>query len=73
MADQTYNLVIEGERKEWNFLVLGDEESVRAWRDDGLAVYEVVNTVPVWIADLGLVRVWCFLQDLFHFRWMRHG
>lgn len=47
---------------------MGDPQYIPEWTADGLLIDEVVNTVPVWIADLGLVRPWCCLQDLFHFK-----
>jgi hypothetical protein len=31
-------------------------------------VYGIVNTIPEWIAGLGLVRFWCFFQDIFNFK-----
>jgi hypothetical protein len=33
-----------------------------------LEVHDVINTIPVWVAGLGMTRVWCFAQDLFNFK-----
>lgn len=68
MAKKRYSLIVRGERSTWSFDVLAKPEHVEDWRRDGLIVEEVINTIPVWVADLGLVRAWCFAQDIFFFR-----
>lgn len=59
---------ILGLYKTWDIVFEASPEYLAALRADGLEVYEVLNTIPVWIARLGLVRPWCFLQDLFNFK-----
>jgi hypothetical protein len=68
MAKKLFELHVRGERRGWGFDVLADPRHVEDWRADGLEVNEVCNTGPMWVADYGLARVWCFLQDLFHFK-----
>lgn len=68
MAKKLYGLRIQGDRHFWSFDVMVDPQYVQEWRDDGIEIDEIVNTIPAWITDLGLVRAWCFLQDLFHFK-----
>jgi hypothetical protein len=61
-------LSVRGKSKTWGFMFYGDPKHIKEWREDGLDVSEIENTVPEWVADLGLVRPWCFLQDVFNFR-----
>ena len=62
-------LNIRGKRKEWGFEVLVDPKYVPEWREDGLDINEIVNTVPQWYADLGLpIGVWCFVQDILNLK-----
>lgn len=69
-----YSVVVRGNWKTWSFDVSAEPEHVEQWREDGLEVDEVLNTIPVWVAKMGLTRAWCFLQDLWHLRfsWSRH-
>lgn len=41
----------------------GEEKLITEWVADGLDVEEVVNTIPAWVAMIGLTRQWCRLQD----------
>lgn len=62
-----HSIEVQGREHTWSFEMYGTDEYVRAWRDDGLSVEMVTNTVPVWM-PARLVRAWVFLQDLFYFR-----
>jgi hypothetical protein len=70
MAKKLYSLEIKGKYKKWSFDVFASEENVKEWKRDGLNLYLVENTVPVYIASLGKypVKIWCFIQDIFNFR-----
>ena len=59
---------VRGEQKSWSFEFFGDPAHIEDWRKDGLDVWTVENTVPVWVANIGAVRLWCVLQDIFNFR-----
>lgn len=59
---------LHGNRRTWQFEFYGDPKYLAEWRADGLEIYEVCNVIPAWIADLGLTRPWCFLQDVFNFK-----
>lgn len=59
---------VRGNRKQWGFMFYGDPKHLADWRADGLVVDEVENIIPEWVVDLGLVRPWCFLQDLLNFK-----
>lgn len=41
----------------------GDSSDLAVWRAEGFDVDEVINTVPVWAASLGLTWLWCRVQD----------
>lgn len=59
---------VRGKHKAWGFTFVGDPQFMSDWRADGLEVFEIENVIPEWVADLGLVRPWTFLQDLFNFK-----
>jgi hypothetical protein len=63
-----YSLTVRGATHLWSFDVLVDPQYVAEWRADGLDLEEVVNVIPAWVVQLGLVRPWCLAQDVFHFR-----
>ena len=62
------SLEVKGKTKEWSFNFYGDPKYLDEWREDGLEINEVINSVPELINDIGLTRLWIFLQDLFNFR-----
>lgn len=68
MAKKRYSLIIRGHQHEWNFEVMVDPQYVEEWRADGIEIYPLCYSIPVWVVDLGLLRAWTFLQDVFHFR-----
>ena len=57
-------LFVKGTGKTWSFRVTGTPQHLADWREDGLEVDEVVNTIPAWAP----CRLWCWCQDLFRFR-----
>lgn len=65
MAKTLMNITVRGQRKEWSFNFYGDQKHLDAWHKDGLNVHVIINSVPVWVNDLGLSKVWFFFQDLF--------
>jgi hypothetical protein len=69
MSKKLLSLTVRGSEKVWSFEFYGDPKYLEDWREDGLEVNQIVNTVPLWVADLKLVRHWCFLQDIFNFKW----
>lgn len=56
-------LSVRGKRREWGFDVWVDDKHLEEWREDGLDIHPIVNNIPQWIPELGLTRVWCWLQD----------
>ena len=57
-------LQIRGKNKLYNFTVRGNNELLEEQRDDGLDINPLVNIVPEWIVNIGLLHPWCFFQDL---------
>jgi hypothetical protein len=68
MSKKLYSLSIRGRQHSWNFHVYVDPKYVPEWRADGIEIDEVCNTIPEWVVNAGLLRPWCFFQDLFHFK-----
>jgi len=62
------SIEIKGKHKSWSFPFYGDSKYLNEWREDGLKIDEIVNTIPEWVVDLGLTKVWCFFQDIFNFK-----
>ncbi|WYW02613.1 hypothetical protein Peetri_00025 [Pseudomonas phage vB_PpuM-Peetri] len=44
------------------------KSQAKVLQDDGIELGILLNTVPEWVVDMGLLKPWCFLQDLFAFR-----
>lgn len=68
MADKLLSIVVRGNMQKWSFEFYGDLKYLPEWRADGLEIDEVCNTIPLWVVNLGLTNVWCFLQDIFNFK-----
>lgn len=68
MAKKLLSIAVKGKSSWWGFNFYGDPKHIETWRNDGLDVVEIENTIPQIIADFGLVKQWCFLQDLFNFK-----
>lgn len=52
----------------WIFETYIDPKHLAEWQADGVRIFLVENTVPMWVASRGLMRPWLFLQDVFNFR-----
>ena len=68
MAKKLMSITVRGKKKEWSFDFYADPKYWPDWEEDGLEVYQVQNQIPTWVVNLGLMRAWCFLQDLFNFK-----
>ncbi len=61
---QPYVISIRGRTKEWDFDIWGDPKYVEEWRADGLQIHgPVVSSIPQWAQQLGLTKVWFWLQN----------
>lgn len=63
-----YAIQVRGREHSWSFHVSAKPEHVEDWRADGLEVDEILHSIPEWVVNLGLLRPWCFFEDLFYFR-----
>jgi hypothetical protein len=68
MGKKLMSVEVKGKHSRWGFEFYGDPAYLEEWRADGLEVYEIVNTIPVWVVRWGLTLPWCFMQDLFNFK-----
>lgn len=68
MAKKLLSIAVKGKKHVWGFDFYADPKHIKEWRDDGLDVVQIENIVPEWIVDLGLIKPWCFLQDLWNFK-----
>lgn len=68
MSKKLLTLSVQGATKTYSLTVIADPQYLDEWQQDGLEIYELVNTIPVWVADLGLVRPYCFVQDILNFK-----
>jgi hypothetical protein len=69
MSPILHSVTVKGSGHTWGIDTYITRETAQDWRDDGLDVVEVMNRIPAWWVHAGLsVRLWCFCQDVFHFR-----
>ena len=62
------SISVKGNNHRWSFRIDADPKYLEEWRADGLEIDEVYNSIPEFIVNLGLTRIWCFFEDLFYFR-----
>lgn len=58
-----YQAEIQGKSGRWS-VVVPSKAQADAMRADGIEVVQVVNTIPAWVADMGLGHVWCAIEDI---------
>lgn len=39
-------ITVRGKQHEWNFEIQADPRYLQEWRDDGLEIYEIENSIP---------------------------
>jgi hypothetical protein len=59
---------VRGREHEWSVTWDAPQGQIDAMRDDGIDVGLVMHTVPEWAVSVGLLRPWCFVQDVWNFR-----
>lgn len=68
MAQKVMNIRIKDKYGHpWEFNFDGDTKYWDDWKLAGFDVCIVENIIPIWIVDLGLTKVWCFIQDALNF------
>ncbi len=68
MGKKLLSITVKGNHHEWSFNFYADPKYIQEWREDGLEIDEICNTIPEWVANFKLVKQWVFLQDLFNFK-----
>lgn len=58
---------VRGKTKLWSFHTKVDPQYLAEWEADGLQIFILENSIPEWVVDLGLLRVWCRAQDAWNF------
>ena len=65
---QRVELVMRGNSSEWAVSCDMSSAQIDAMVADGIEIGIVHHSVPMWAVDIGLLRPWCFVQDVFNFR-----
>lgn len=68
MAKKLLSITVKGKNKDWSFNFYGEEKYLNEWRADGLEIDEVENIIPAWVIDIGMLKPWCFFQDIFNLK-----
>lgn len=69
MSEILHSVIVRGRGHTWCIDTYITKATAQDWRDDGLDVREILNTIPKWWVDAGLsVRLWCFCQDVIHLK-----
>ena len=70
MSKKLLSVTVKGNEKTWVFDFYADPKYLEEWREDGLEVNEILNEIPLWVADRGIIaiRAWTFIQDVFNFK-----
>lgn len=69
--DKLLSITVQGKNHKYSFNFYGNMDDVKTWRDEGLEIDVIENTVPVWIVNMGLTKIWCKMQDVFNFKFIK--
>jgi hypothetical protein len=59
---------VRGKQLEWSVTWNASQEQIDAMRADGIDIWMPENSIPAWVVDIGLLRPWCFFQDIWNFK-----
>jgi hypothetical protein len=68
MSKKLLCVTVKGKNHTWGFHTYMDPKHIPEWTADGLDIVLLENTIPMWVAQYGLVKQWCFLQDIWNFK-----
>lgn len=68
MGKKLLSVTVQGKEKTWTFNFYEDPKYIKDWRNDGLVIDEMLNIIPVWVVNCGLLKPWIFIQDVFNFK-----
>ena len=57
-----YMIDVRGRQHTWGVYL--KESQVADMEADGFEVIRIENSIPLWAVELGLTRVWVFVQDV---------
>ena len=59
-----YSLSVRTESgKHFTFTTMVDPKYVDEWRAEGIEIDELINVIPEWVVDVGLLKPYMWLQD----------
>lgn len=58
-----YQVIVKDRERSW-CLYFDNPDQARDMQADGFDISVVVNSIPEWVVDIGLLRPWCFVQDV---------
>jgi hypothetical protein len=67
MSQKLLSVTVKGKHKKWSFNFYGDPKHIDEWEADGLEIYIVNYSIPEWVVDMGLTKVYCRLIDFVTF------
>lgn len=67
MIKRLFALRVKGKSHDYYFQVWLDPQFLDEWREEGIELDEIINTIPGWLPSV-LVKPWVVLQDIFNFR-----
>lgn len=67
MSNKLLSISVKGNNKQWSFNFYGNTRYINEWREDGLEIDIIENTIPEFINDIGLTKAWVFFQDIINF------
>ena len=48
-----YDIDVRGKYKRWGLPVEATPKEVEAWREDGIEISRIMNSIPTWWVDMG--------------------
>ena len=68
MSKKLYSITVTGDTKTYSFDTYVDPRYIDEYRAEGIDIDEIVNTIPQWVVDIGMLKPWVFMQDIFNFK-----
>jgi hypothetical protein len=53
---------------EYSFTVIADIRYLKEWQQNGIEIFLLENSIPIWAVNVGLTKVYCFFQDIVNFK-----
>jgi hypothetical protein len=72
MSKKLMSITVNGKEHTWSFNFYADPQYLDKWQADGLDIVQIENVIPMWVWEAGLTKPYCWLQDIFNFKWPWH-